>query len=178
MTFKWPDFFSTVLPLEKIGSKMWRGLAVLTVRQGQAALEDSIDAVTGSRSSDRLTALHQLTLPMKAASGTAFTAASILAGKTGVRYFVHSITMSVSNPVGTTNYTTLGTISGTIGGSTVVLLTLQCPVPAAALPYEENQTGVLDVLLDLNTALTVARAGGGTFGIEAYTVTYQEIGTV
>jgi hypothetical protein len=122
--------------------------------------------------SDRDVSLLTTIKPTKAVISDAIvsTGITILAAKPGVRYYVHSV--SLSSRLINTDTTTSISVSGTIDGTSTILAYLST-VPSAA--GAGSIAIMLDVLLDTNTAIT-ATAGTATPTTGRCTLTYMEVG--
>lgn len=170
-----PQFFRTAINQAHIASAKWRGLALLckpsstfrSIRGG--SLEDQVMAATGTEYADRDVALHVSSKPnsyMNLASVT--DGVTILAAKPGVRYFIHSFIMSSTMLV-----TDTGTSYGfnfNVGGTNRNIIIRNTTLLAIA----QNMTGVLDILCDVNSAVSMTISGTYTAGYVG--VSYSEVG--
>lgn len=148
-----PEFFSLSKVNDFIKSSRWRGLAVLSSPVNAAQKLDRVDPATGSLCTDRDVALHVLTKPMKCISNVA-SGVNLVAGKPGVRYFVHSawIAVRVIAEASTEVY-----ITATIDGVLVRVCSIMVLTGAAGnynVPFPD-----LDILGDENTAITTNTTG-------------------
>jgi len=166
-----PDFFTLTKVNDFIMSGRWRGIAVLTSPVNAGQQLDEVDPVTGDRCTDRDVALHVLTKPLLWAIATpTIGGVTILAAKPGVRYYIHSVTLSVRLIAADT--TTGINCQATRQGTQTILANLST-VPSAASAAASNQ--IVDVLADENTAV-LCGAGAANPTDSGVIVTYAEIG--
>ena len=165
-----PKFFPLTRVNEFIDSARWRGLAVLTAEKNGPLTEDHVKAITGSPCNDREVGMHVLTKPMLCEfANSASTDDVLVIAKPGVRFFVHSVTISV---LVTAEATTSVFVGGTCAGSVKRLNSIKT-VPSVAAAYFGSC--VLDVLLDENTNITIGASGAGPTNYHAM-ASYCEVG--
>lgn len=164
-----PEFFSLTKVNDFIKSSRWRGLAVLSSPVNAGQQLDRVDPVTGDRCTDRDVALHVLTKPMLTINSASI-GGTLLAAKPGVRYYIHSVTMSVRLIAADT--TTLTRVAGTFQGTSYnFAVILSVPSVASA----QTLSVVCDILADENTAITTAADVAPT--AQSFTLNYCEVGS-
>lgn len=171
-----PQFFRTAISQAQIGSQKWRGLALLckpsdTFKSLRGTYnEDQVMPARGSEFTDRDIALHVLHKPFMTVSLNGAGGASILVAKPGVRYYIHSVFMSLRQVV--TDDNTQAYITYTQNGSSQIPIFIN-PVPLMAASYNVSMTP--DILTDTNTVVSIVTATVN-FAALRTCITYAEIG--
>lgn len=145
-----PEFFKLTKVNDFLKSSRFRGLALLSSPINAGSQVDLITAATGDLFTDRDSALHVISKPMKSVIITPTTGVvTALIAKQGIRYFIHGMEISARLIVTdtTTNVLVTGTIDGT--AQTIAIVNI---IPSAVGAY--NVPFFLDVLLDENTLVS------------------------
>jgi hypothetical protein len=172
-----PQFFRTAINQATIASSRWRGLALLvkqpdTFRSVRGEMTDLILPATGTTFVDTDCPVHVINKPcLVASAGPTLAGAALLPAKPGVRYLIHTISLSLTmTAIGTTtDIDASATLNG--AASTIAVIT---PVPLTAATYNFAIPSC-DILTDVNTAV-MANAGTATPATAVILVYYAEVG--
>ena len=169
-----PNFFRTSINNLTIASGRFRGIAALCkaspIFVGRSGQEDQVQAITGVVFTDRDVALNVIVKScLFKGTNTMTDGTTIIEAKPGVRYIIHSVSLTALEVV--TDTFTILAVSFQQNGSTQNISLAANTLTAQSLTMVFPD---VDVICDTNTAITVHLVG--TLAAGRINVSYQVVG--